>query len=384
MQAVDFTSDRAGKLTRTASGNPAFVPHPLPPPTLELGPLVNVLSAADRAVGRLHGVARSLPSPSLLLGPFVRREAVLSSRIEGTQASLSDLAAHEAAPAVAPKDRDVREVANYVDALVYAVDPKRKLPVSLRLIRELHRILMDGVRGADHTPGEFRRVQNFIGPIGAHEASAAYIPPPVPDMQQALDAFEKYLHAPSDLPPLVRLALIHYEFEAIHPFVDGNGRVGRLLITLLMREEKLIEQPIVYLSAFFERHRPDYYRLLLGVSQRGEFEPWIRFFLEAVRTQSEDGVHRAERLHALRDAYREKLKAAKAAPLQYRILDLLFERTLVSASMVVEQLDVTHRAAMIGLRALKQLKLVTEPFKRKRWRVFWAPEINKVLEAESA
>ena len=381
MQAADFTSDRAGKLVQTARDNPAFVPHPLPP-RLDLSPLVRTLSAADRALGRLGGIGRGLLNPRLLVAPFSSREAVLSSRIEGTQASLTDLAIHEAAPQVAPAHSDVREVANYVGAVAYATDPKRKLPVSLRLVRELHRMLMNQVRGETQTPGEFRTVQNYIGRLGASEDTATYIPPPVPEMHEALKALEHYLHQPSDLPPLVRLALVHYQFEAIHPFLDGNGRVGRILITLLLHDEKLLEQPLLYLSAFFEAHRSEYYRHLLAVSQRGEFEAWIRFFLEGVRTQSEDAVRRAEALHALHETYRARLKRAKAAPLQYRIVDLLFERVVLSAGTVVQELDVTHRAAIMGLRALKALRLVTEPLKRKRYRIFMAKELNDILDAE--
>jgi Fic family protein len=381
VQPAEFKSDRAGRLVTTVRGNAAFVPHPLPP-QLDLTPVIPTLSAADRALGRLGGIGRGLPNPRLLVAPFSAREAILSSRIEGTQASLTDLAVHEAAPEATPQHRDVREVANYVEALAYATDPKRGLPVSLRLLRELHRILMTGVRGDTQTPGEFRKVQNFIGRYGVGEDMATYIPPPVPDMRQALETLEQYLRAPSDLAPLVRLALIHYQFEAIHPFLDGNGRVGRLLVSLLLHEEKLLEQPLLYLSAFFEANRTEYYRHLLAVSQRGEFEAWIRFFLEGVRTQSEDAVTRAEQLHALREDYRARLKKAKAPPLQYRIVDLLFERVVVSARTVTEELHVTHRAAIMSLRALKDLTLVTEPFKRKRYRVFLAREINDLLSAE--
>jgi Fic family protein len=202
-------------------------------------------------------------------------------------------------------------------------------------------------------------------------------------MREALNAFEHYLHARSDLPPLVRLALIHYQFEAIHPFLDGNGRVGRLLVSLLLREEKLLDQPILYLSAFFEQHRAEYYARLLAVSQRGDFEAWVTFFLEGVRTQALDATRRAERFYALREDYLAKLKAVKAPPLQYRVVDLLFERIVVSASTVVERLDVTHRAAMMSLRGLKDIGIVTEPIRRKRHRIFFAEGIDAVLEGES-
>jgi Fic family protein len=233
LQPIDFHRDAPGRLLNTPQGYTAFVPNPLPP-AIELKQHLADLSRADRLVGELRGVARNLPNPHLLIGPFMRREAVLSSRIEGTQASLSDLFFFEASGGQNAEIADVREVANYVRALEFGLKRMEKLPLSLRLIREMHAELMHGVRGEHMTPGEFRRSQNWIGPPGCTLTEAVFVPPPVEEMVTALDAFEKYLHADSTLPPLVRLALIHYQFEAIHPFLDGNGRIGRLLITLLL------------------------------------------------------------------------------------------------------------------------------------------------------
>ncbi len=328
-------------------------------------------------------MSRGLPKPRLLMAPFLRREAVLSSRIEGTQTSLSELLLFEAEPEPSQPEPDMREVTNYLRALDYALDRERKLPLSLRLIRELHRILMTDVRGGSMKPGEFRAVQNFIGAATADEGGAIMVPPPVPEMRQALDALERYLHAPSDLPPLIRLALVHYQFEAIHPFLDGNGRVGRLLITAMLCEERLLDDPLLYLSAYFERRRSEYYERLLAVSQRGEYEAWIGYLLEGVATEAHDVIRRAERLYALREEYRGRLKARRASSLS-ALVDLLFEKPAVMATTVMRRLEVTHRAAMQALRSLKEMGIVTEPLARQRNRIFLAQEIQRVLDEDVA
>jgi Fic family protein len=303
------------------------------PPALEIDwELANTLSEADRSLSELSGVARTLPNPHVLIAPFVRREAVLSSRIEGTQAGFSDLIFFEAAPSAKPPIEDVKEVANYVSALEHGLARLKDLPVSLRLIREMHERLMHGVRGASMTPGEFRRSQNSIGPPGCTLADAAFVPPPVAEMTQALSDFEKYLHEPPVLPPLVRLALIHYQFEAIHPFVDGNGRIGRLLITLLLCVEGLLPQPLLYLSAFFERHRQEYYRLLMAVSQSGSWTPWIAYFLRGIADQSSDAVKRANLLLSLRQRYREKMQSARSSALLLQMVDDLFSTPALDVS----------------------------------------------------
>jgi Fic family protein len=280
MKPEDFTDRKAGRLIKGPQGYWAFVPDPLPPRLSTDWDLANLLSRADRALGELSGLARNLPNPHLLIGPFVRREAVLSSRIEGTQASLSDLfyfeAAHSEKTALPKKPpSDVQEVTNYVKALEYAPKRIKDLPLSLRLIRELHEILLSGVRGEHWTPGEFRRSQNWIGPPGCTLIDATFVPPPPQDMMEALGQLEKYLHMPSNLPPLVHIALVHYQFEVIHPFLDGNGRIGRLLISLLLCHEGLIDQPFLYLSAFFEHRRPNYYQRLLDISTGGKWRQWI-------------------------------------------------------------------------------------------------------------
>ena len=249
-----------GRLVRAAGGYTAFVPDPLPPEIAWTPTLVRVLSDADRLIGRLAGEAGRLPNPHLLIRPFVRREAVLSSRIEGTRATLGELLAAEAGAALDRSPSDLKEVANYVAALEYGVKRLRTLPLSLRLTRELHAKLMAGVRGDSATPGEFRRTQNWIGPPGAALANATYVPPPPDTLMECMGAWEKFLHDRS-LPVLIQAALMHVQFEAIHPFLDGNGRVGRLLITLFMVEREVLPTPLLYLSAFFEANRAEYEKI---------------------------------------------------------------------------------------------------------------------------
>jgi len=261
MDMALFQNSPSGRLVRAVDGYWAFVPNPLPPELTWDSPLASLASRADLALGTLSGLGETLPNPHLLIYPFIRKEAVLSSRIEGTQSSLSELLLFEATRA--EKQRDVREVQNYVRAMEYGLKRLGDLPLSLRLIRELHAILMEGVRGERATPGEFRQSQNWIGPPGCTLNDATFVPPPVTEMREALDHLEEFLHADTELPPLVELALIHYQFETIHPFLDGNGRIGRLLIALFLCQRGILTKPLLYLSAFFEHHRQEYYQYLL-------------------------------------------------------------------------------------------------------------------------
>ncbi len=307
MDVKAFQNSPSGRLIRTPADYWAYVPNPLPPDIQWTPGLVAALSEADRALGELAGLGRSLPNPHLLIRPFLHREAVLSSRIEGTRATLSDLYAYEAAQLrLFELPSDVHEVHNYVQALEYGLDRLRSLPLSLRLIREIHARLMEGVRGELQTPGEFRHSQNWIGSPGCTLNDANYVPPPVDEMHKALHALEGFLYAPSELPPLIRLGMIHYQFEAIHPFLDCNGRIGRLLMTLLLCAWDLLPEPLLNLSAYFEAHRQDYYNLLLDVSQIGTWQEWLSFFLQGVSVQSQDAVVRAQRLQTLRKDYRAR------------------------------------------------------------------------------
>jgi len=378
MNPTSFVAPAAGRLVTTAGGAAAFVPSPLPPELDLSWDLLNRVARAERAVGHLRGVGRILPNPHLLIQPFARREAVLSSRIEGTQASLGDLLLFEIGTP-APEQHDVREVANYVAALEYGLQRIEQLPLSLRLIRELHSKLMRGVRGESQAPGEFRGIQNWIGKPGTKIADATYVPPPVPEMHAALDTFEKFFHAESHLPALIRLALVHYQFEAIHPFLDGNGRVGRLLITLLLHTEKLLDQPLLYLSAFFEQRRDEYYDRLLAVSSRGAWSDWIEFFLQAVHDQAEDTVRRAGSLLELREQYRSRVTEGRHSALMLGIIDQLFQSPAVTITGLARHVGASYPAAKQNVEKLVAAGIL-EPLSNTRNKVYMAREILALIE----
>jgi len=382
LRVADFINGKSGKLIQTARGYLAYIPNALEPQIDFSLSIVKELSAADRALSELAGIARILPNPHLLIGPFLRREAVLSSRIEGTQASFSDLLFYEAARMREKEVPDVREVSNYVQALEYGLARLSTLPVSLRLIREIHQRLMAGVRGESQTPGEFRRSQNWIGPAGCTLSDATYVPPPIEEMHAALDGFEKYLHAPSEMPSLIRLALVHYQFEAIHPFRDGNGRVGRLLVTLLLCAEKLLPQPLLYLSAYFERYRDDYYRNLLAVSQKGAWEQWIGYFLKAVAIQSMDAIQRIDQLLTLRQEYRTRMQQARASALLLQLIDELFGFPAITNPTICERMKITPRSAQLNIDKLVDRGILQEATGRQRNRVYVAMEIVGIIERQ--
>ena len=369
---------------RTAQGYWAFVPHNLPPKLELTWDFAKQISEADRMLSELAGAARTLPNPHLLIEPFSRREAVLSSRIEGTVASLSDLMSFEALGVVHPDRADVKEVANYVAALEYGLKRLAQLPVSSRLMKELHERLMRGTRGEHLTPGEFRRSQNWIGPPGCSLNDATFVPSPVAEMKEALSDLERYIHAESNMPPLVRMALIHYQFEAIHPFLDGNGRIGRLLITLLLCAEGLLPQPLLYLSAFFERHRSEYYRLLLEVSQRGNWLEWITFFLRGVSEQSVDALNRANQLQQLSLEYRETLHAKRSSATLLRMCDRLFKNPVFSPNSISKALDLTYVSAQKNIDKLVDAGILREITGRKRGRIYVAQQVMEILEKRDA
>jgi len=382
MDPKAFRNRTAGKVLRTPKGYWTFIPNPLPPIVQWSPALISAVGAAERSVGKLDSLANTLPSPHILVRPFVRREAVLSSRIEGIRASLGDVYVYEAAQlSYLESATDVREVHNYVRALDYGLERSGSLPVSLRLIREIHAVLMDGFRGEHLTPGEFRRSQNWIGPPGSTLKTAKFVPPPVDEMHTSLSSMEKFMHAASDIPPLVRNALIHYQFEAIHPFLDGNGRVGRLLVILLLIEWGLLSQPWLYLSAYFETHRTAYYDNLLAVSQRGKWENWLFFFLEGIRDQSMDAIASIERLQLLRRAYHERLSDERAAERLMQAVDVLIERPILSIRQLEAAMGVPYRTAQRYIEKLELLGILREMTGRARNRLYQADEVLSALEA---
>lgn len=376
----DFAPRQRGYVARAERGYWCFVPPPMPP-NLKLDlELIRMLSDADRALGLLAGAARTLPNPHLLSRTLLRREAVLSSRIEGTQASLSDLALFEVEQPT-PQDRgDVREVFNYVAAVNHVLDLDRRVPLSLSLLREAHEILLTGVRGGYATPGELRRTQNWIGSPGGLLDDATYVPPSPERMWDCLDAFEKYLHTHRALPPLLDIACLHYQFEAIHPFLDGNGRVGRVLVVLLLAEWDLLPTPLLDLSAYIEPNRDEYYNRLLAVSTEGDWEGWLRYFLRAVDRQAADALLRAQRLQQLRDDFRSRVATARSSGLLAVLVDALFETPAMTIPRAERMLGVTHRAARLNVEKLVQAAILMEVGERARNRLFLARDVVRVVE----
>jgi Fic family protein len=370
-------SPNSGK-TVSLGAYAAFVPAPLPP-VLEWTPrLIGVLSDADRLIGRLAGEGGRLPNPHILMRPFVRREAVLSSKIEGTQATLGELLAAEAGAAVERSPEDLREVGNYVAALEHGISLLQELPLCVRLVRELHTKLMEGVRGQNATPGIFRTTQNWIGKPGSTLATASYIPPPPGEVEPCLAAWEKFLHE-SDLPPLVTIALAHYQFEAIHPFLDGNGRVGRLLITLFLIERKILPTPLLYLSAFFEAARRDYYDGLRGVSTSGAWNEWLEYFLLGVARMSEDALSRATRINDLLAEWHGKL-AGHSTNTPIRVLGLLAANPFVTITGAANQLSVAFTTVQRAIERLESSGIVRQVSDAKRDRVYCAQAVLDILE----
>lgn len=378
----DFESSLSGKCIKTLKGYWAFVPNPLPPPIKYDKELVRLLSGADRLLGELSGTGRLLPNPYLLIAPYTRREAVSSSRIEGTQASLSDLFFFEAEEQEEPKIPDVLEVRNYVRAMEYGIERLKTLPVSIRLIREIHKILMDRVRGGHATPGEIRRSQNWIGPPGSTLNEATYVPPPVEEMHQALGELEKYLHSDPDEPPLIQCALMHYQFEAIHPFLDGNGRVGRLLITFFLCEKGFLTQLLLYLSAFFDKFREEYYFRLLAVSQKGDWRGWVEFVLRGIVNQSNGALSDASKILRLHTEYQEILTGSKRVPESaHKLIDEIFINPVISISGLSKKWNMPFNSVKTGVLRLVEMGILHEATERKRNKLFIAKKLMNLLTA---
>ena len=370
---------RSGRWLTTLEGYRAFHPDPLPPALNWSPELASALADASWLVGRLAGEGKRLPNPHLLIRPFISREAVLSSRIEGTLATLGELLAAEAGAAVERSPDDLREVANYVTALEYGIERLKTLPLSLRLVRELHERLMAGVRGSHATPGDFRRSQNWIGKPGATLNQASYVPPPPDALGEHLSNWERFLHDRTQ-PPLVHVALMHYQFEAIHPFLDGNGRVGRLLITLLLCERNILPAPLLYLSAFFEATRADYYDGLRQVTQRADWETWVRYFLNGVARQSEDALSRAERINQLLEGWRIALAGQPNTGSALRLLDLLGANPFLTPRGAETKLGIAYNTVMRALGQLQAQGVVTAASEARRGRVFCAKALLEILE----
>ncbi len=367
-------ASRAGTYQRQPSGYRAFVPAPLPPqpPVILAGELQRLLSEADMALGRLDGSIQTLPNPDLFVFMYVRKEAVLSSQIEGTQSSLQDLLAAEAQFLTPEIPKDVDEVINYVAAMNYGLARLSDLPVSVRLIREIHHKLLDGVRGARLAPGELRRTQNWIGPGGCTLNEATFVPPPPDILPQTLGDLENFLHAQDDLPLLIKIGLAHAQFETIHPFLDGNGRVGRLLITFLLCERGVLHKPVLYLSYYFRRHRQRYYDLLQAIRDRGAWEDWLQFFLRGVADVSVQATETSRRILALRETHRTAIadNLGYSAGNGHRVLERLYQRPILSVNEVRELTGTTYPAANALVERLVKIGILTEVTGQARNRRF--------------
>ena len=377
-------SARAGRYISQPTGYRAFYPQPLPPvPSVAIeGELLRLLSDADRALARLDAVSTFLPNPDLFVAMYVRQEAVLSSQIEGTQSTLEDVLAYEANATHNKAPKDVEEVVNYVRAMNHGLKRLPELPLSLRLLREIHKELMHNVRGAERTPGEFRTSQNWIGPPGSTLATAAFVPPPAHELMQFLGDFETFIHAHKvDTPLLIQCGLAHAQFETIHPFLDGNGRVGRLLIALMLCEANALARPLLYLSHYLKANRAEYYDRLTAIRERGDWEGWLRFFLRGVAEVSLQANETARRIIAMRETQRA-IFAANANAL--KLIDALFERPIVNVKQTSEILGVSYVTANALVAKLEKAGLLKEVTSWGRNRVFRFQAYLALFSSESA
>jgi Fic family protein len=363
---------RPGRSVPHPLGYRYFVPDPLPPPLEPDLRLLRSLSEADRRIGRLAGEGRRLPNPHVLVRPFVRREAVDSSRIEGTQATLGELLAAEAGAVVERSPDELREVGNYVASLESGL---RSGEVTLRTISKLHRILMSGSHGIHTTPGRIRTSQNWIGPPLSTLRTASYVPPAPAEMRSCLRDWGRFLNDRSH-PPLIRLALLHYQFEAIHPFLDGNGRIGRLLIVLLLVRWGILPAPLLYLSAFFEVTRPVYYSRLRGVTEDGDWSSWIRYFLKGVELQSEDALRRSERIDTLLRRWRENARLG----IDQRVIDLLAANPYLTIQRAARRLGVAFTTLQRAVERLRKQSVLRQVGASRRNRVYCATSLLSILE----
>ena len=364
---------RAGRYIKQASNYRAFIPKPLPPePFITYdNDLTLLLSKADRCLGRLDGVTTVLPNPDLFVGMYVRHEAVLSSQIEGTQSTLEDILQFEADAEGHNMPKDIEEVVNYVRAMNYGIERLTNFPLSLRLIKEIHGELLKGVRGETRRPGEFRESQNWIGPAGADISRAVFVPPPVHEMKEALGNLENFLHEDS-YPVLIQCALVHAQFETIHPFLDGNGRIGRLLITLLLCQREILQRPLLYLSYYLKAHRAEYYDRLMSVRNDGNWEGWIKFFLRGVISVSQSATETAREILDLREDHKRRILSEagsrNAGPL--KLLDYLYLHPVLTIKNVQLHLQCTFRTASNVIEHLAKLNIIEETTGQRRNRAY--------------
>lgn len=381
MNPKDFTSHTAGKLIRTSLGYLAFMPNPLPKKLEINNELLTILGEAERAMGELNGLGGTISDPAVFINPILRLEAVLSSRIEGTRASLEDLIIYEGTQlSFFETAGDVREVHNYILALEYGIQRIKSIPVSSRLIKELHAILLKNVRGDIWQPGEFRTKQNWIGYPGSTLETAAFVPPPQTEMLDCLGDLEKFIHHPSNIPALIKLGMVHYQFEAIHPFADGNGRIGRLLSSLLTLDWNIQSQPLFHISPYFESRRQEYYNRLLAVSQKGDWAGWLEFFLRGVRDTCIGTVIRIHNLQAIHKDLLGRVQSERNAARLAKALTFIFSKPILSTDELSRFLQIPFKSTQRIIERLVQLGILREITGRARNRFFQADDIIKSIK----
>ena len=375
---------RAGKYVKQPLGYRAFIPNPLPPnpPIKYDGELRSLLSQADRALARLDGVTTVLPNPELFVGMYVKKEALLSSQIEGTQASLEGVLKFEADITPSEDINEIKEVINYIKAINYGIERLKELPMSNRLIKEIHKILISGTRGSNKTPGEFRQSQNWIGPAGANLNEATFVPPPPYLVPELMSDLEKFMHRKDDIPPLVKAALIHAQFETIHPFLDGNGRVGRLLLTFYLYWQGVLTKPLLYLSFYFKKHREEYYNLLMKVRLNGEFEEWIKFFLKGVVEVSNEATTAAKEIITLKEDLIKMLIERKiGSGYAVGLVELLFSMPIVTSKDVQNKLGIKSKDTLGKLlEKFVKVSIIEEVSGKKRYKKYMFSEYIDIIK----
>jgi Fic family protein len=383
---VNNMQERAGRYIQQPVGYKAFIPNPLPPlPDLAIDrDMITLLSQADRALGRLDGMAETLPNPDLFVAMYVRKEAVLSSQIEGTQASLEDLLEYEA-EAELPNVEDITEVVNYVTAMKYGLERLKTLPLSLRLLKEIHSRLLQGIRGSNRGPGQFRSSQNFIGSsTKASIESATFVPPPPLEMQKALNDMENYFYDTTKMPPLIKAGLLHVQFETIHPFLDGNGRMGRLLITFYLCQQEVIEKPLLYLSHYFKKHRSTYYRLLQNVRDTGDWESWMKFFLSGIYEVATSATDKARKIVQMRENDRKTIIThfGKATGSAMKLFDGLFATPIITVNQAAKITGTAYKNTNMIIAQLEALGILAKSANAERNRLFRYQEYVRILSED--
>ena len=374
---------RAGTFVMQPGGYKAFIPNPLPPspPIRYDEKLQSLLSKADRALARLDGITTVLPNPDLFIAMYVKKEALLSSQIEGTQASLEGVLEFEAD--LIPKENvnEIQEVINYVRALTYGIERLKELPMSLRLIKEIHRILLEKTRGTHRNPGEFRKSQNWIGPPGASLTEAIYVPPPPEAVLPTMGDLEIFFHRKNNnIPPLVKIALIHSQFETIHPFLDGNGRIGRLLITFYLFWQEILSKPLLYLSFYLKKNRAEYYDLLMKVRLKGAWEDWITFFLKGISETSEEAAKTAREVIQLKEDLLTRLhKNSISSVYSVKLIDLLFQTPLVNVKDVSGKLNISKEAANELVKKFEKVGVLKEKTGKQRYKKYSFKEYIEII-----